>query len=796
MWMYALISVVCCLVLIPASTQTSPQSVNLIDSEVKHSSIDIKHPKSAAQHQSTTFLPFTLKRKHVEYSVISAGDRNVHTTTLNHANLIDLLRIRIRLNTKCEGYNLMQVLCDHPSDSTTFFLPTEYGGSEAVAMLGGVMLEDLIANGDQPENLTITITSRSKQPLNYTLIVGFLDRSQYNVELPPKKVSRNGLSKSIKSVENQTCSAVEPISFKLTVDRSIISSLSVVFKSTDDVCAVASLQHTTHHLIQSASLALTSSSHITFNRFATLKVRLDELPTSFSLLIFAFGNDTICDPNAHPREFAKKKKFSIYFSTEPPPSLALPTVSMVLFYAFVPLLFFGMTNWASRKRNLVSSQTTDLELAPCARTFLEQGTEEVEMESVKGIAEYTGVEITTLKSGEEVDLHSLEERIQNESNNCENRIIVQQSAVAPILVEGSDSALSYFLIAPVGLQLFFTLFTERIRNDSDEDTCYHNYECSYSWGPFRSFNHIVSNFGYLAMGATYCVFLQQWKRTHDGSSSTGVELCFMVLYGIGSALGTEALTSSLYHICPNSNAFHFDTPYIEVICVLVMMGLYGARHGGISSSLSIAFVCAVLFYHTLWGFSSLQPMLSAGQLIIVFVMESKVFFGGHLRFDLTQPRASVKRVFALWHLFLESDVKTTLLVKRMIILSLIFIANVALVLVVFLNVASRSTHFVLYCSAANMTLYFIYYFINKMMCGESLPVFAFFSWSIGTVFWAIAWYFFSRSETDWMATAAQSRALNRACTLLGFYDAHDLCKKESQWKVMRSFCMLERSNNR
>uniref|UniRef100_A0A0M3ILL4 SID1 transmembrane family member 2 n=1 Tax=Ascaris lumbricoides TaxID=6252 RepID=A0A0M3ILL4_ASCLU len=205
-----------------------------------------------------------------------------------------------------------------------------------------------------------------------------------------------------------------------------------------------------------------------------------------------------------------------------------------------------------------------------------------------------------------------------------------------------------------------------------------------------------------------------------------------------------------------------------------MMGLYGARHGGISSSLSIAFVCAILFYHTLWGFSSLQPILSAGQLIMVLVMESKVFFGDHLRIDLTQPHASVKRIFALWHLFLESDVKTTLLLKRLIILSLIFIANVALVLVVFFTAPSRSTHFVLYSTAANMTLYFIYYFINKMMCGKSLPVFAFLSWSIGTIFWVIAWYFFSRSETDWMATAAQSRALNRACTLLGFYDAHDL----------------------
>lgn len=91
MWIHALISTVCCLVLTPGATQTLPQSVNLTDNQVKHSAIDIEQPNSAVQHHSTTFLPFTLKRKHVEHAVISAGHRNIHTTTLNDANLVSML---------------------------------------------------------------------------------------------------------------------------------------------------------------------------------------------------------------------------------------------------------------------------------------------------------------------------------------------------------------------------------------------------------------------------------------------------------------------------------------------------------------------------------------------------------------------------------------------------------------------------------------------------------------------------------------------------------------------------------
>ncbi|KHN89055.1 Systemic RNA interference defective protein 1 [Toxocara canis] len=758
----------------------------LVSSNTTKETSTLSSKRTPSEDASSKLIPFSLREKHVVHALIGAGQRNIHTSALNDDNLIDLIRIRVRLNMKCEGYNLVQVLCDHPSDSTTFFLPTEQGVCEGVGMLGGVMREDLITDDIRRGNLSVTVTSRYSGQLNYTLIVGFLDRSQYNVELPLKKIPKNGLSTRVRTLKHQHCSAIQATAFKLTVNRSLVSSLTVVLKSEDDICAVVAVDRSTHHLIQSASSALTSSSHITFNRFATFEVPLEDMPPSFSLLVFAFGNDTICDPNAQPREFEKRKIFNVSFSIEPRRSRVMPVSLVIAFYTSFSLLFFGMLNWIYANLKKESTELLVVEIEPSvtqspALLHLEN-VEGTEMSILEGATERALTEIAVSKPENEIDLHSLEGRIQQESSGSKNiPSIEHQCAVASLSMEASavvgkdsDNTLSYFIIAPVGLQLLFTLFAERVRNTADEDSCFHNYECSMSWGPFRSFNHIISNFGYFALGATFCTFVKHRKRICGEGVSTGVQPSFSLFYGIGSALGVEALASSLYHVCPNSSAFHFDTPYIEVMCVLVMACLYGARHGVMSSRSSIALVCAVLFYHMLWGISSIQPALFVIQLIGVFVVESKIFFGSHLKFDVLHPRECVKTTCEVWRLFLRRKVRTAILAKRLILLSIIFVVNAALLLVEFFVVSSPSTHVVLYFTAVNMVLYFIYYFVNKMMCAESVPVAAFLCWSIGTLFWAMAWHFFSRSETNWRATAAQSRAMNRECTLLGFYDSHDL----------------------
>ncbi|VDM46654.1 unnamed protein product [Toxocara canis] len=680
----------------------------LVSSNTTKETSTLSSKRTPSEDASSKLIPFSLREKHV----------------------IDLIRIRVRLNMKCEGYNLVQVLCDHPSDSTTFFLPTEQGVCEGVGMLGGVMREDLITDDIRRGNLSVTVTSRYSGQLNYTLIVGFLDRSQYNVELPLKRIPKNGLSTRVRTLKHQHCSAIQATAFKLTVNGSLVSSLTVVLKSEDDICAVVAVDRSTHHLIQSASSALTSSSHITFNRFATFEVPLEDMPPSFSLLVFAFGNDTICDPNAQPREFEKRKIFNVSFSIEPRRSRVMPVSLVIAFYTSFSLLFFGMLNWIYANLKKESTELLVVEIEPSvtqspALLHLEN-VEGTEMSILEGATERAVTEIAVSKPESEIDLHSLEERIQQESSGSKNiRSIENQSAVASLSMEASavvgkdsDNALSYFIIAPVGLQLLFTLFAERVRNTADEDSCFHNYECSMSWGPFRSFNHIISNFGYFALGAAFCAFVKYRKRICGEGVSTGVQPSFSLFYGIGSALGVEALASSLYHVCPNSSAFHFDTPYIEVMCVLVMACLYGARHGVMSSRSSIALVCAVLFYHMLWGISSIQPALFVIQLIGVFVVESKIFFGSHLKFGWLSSYSVYFEV-------------------ALILLSIIFVVNVALLLVEFFVVSSPSTHVVLYFTAVNMVLYFIYYFVNK-------------------------------------ATAAQSRAMNRECTLLGFYDSHDL----------------------
>ncbi|KHJ74756.1 hypothetical protein OESDEN_25628 [Oesophagostomum dentatum] len=43
-----------------------------------------------------------------------------------------------------------------------------------------------------------------------------------------------------------------------------------------------------------------------------------------------------------------------------------------------------------------------------------------------------------------------------------------------------------------------------------------------------------------------------------------------------------------------------------------------------------------------------------------------------------------------------------------------------------------------------------------------------------TLLWVVALLCFLKEETDWTLTIAQSRAVNRPCILLNFFDYHDL----------------------
>ena len=62
--------------------------------------------------------------------------------------------------------------------------------------------------------------------------------------------------------------------------------------------------------------------------------------------------------------------------------------------------------------------------------------------------------------------------------------------------------------------------------------------------------------------------------------------------------------------------------------------------------------------------------------------------------------------------------------------------------------------------------------------------------SVSMVTWTFSLYFFFQHLTSWQKTPAQSRAGNRECILMAFYDAHDVWHFLSAISLFFSFMIL------
>uniref|UniRef100_A0A1I7XFD1 Rhomboid domain-containing protein n=1 Tax=Heterorhabditis bacteriophora TaxID=37862 RepID=A0A1I7XFD1_HETBA len=158
------------------------------------------------------------------------------------------------------------------------------------------------------------------------------------------------------------------------------------------------------------------------------------------------------------------------------------------------------------------------------------------------------------------------------------------------------------------------------------DVCFHNYACAHSLFGWVSFNHIISNMGYAINATLYLSFIKIRRNRGCQGYGTfgnyGLELC------IALSLFCESFASAVYHICPNGTSYYFDTPFIHVICVLIMLKIYGNRRGTVSPQLTnlfIAFIFGMDITIPIFGRHSIFcGVLMIGHMIVVCAYLSKI----------------------------------------------------------------------------------------------------------------------------------------------------------------------------
>ncbi|KPJ13349.1 SID1 transmembrane family member 1 [Papilio machaon] len=305
------------------------------------------------------------------------------------------------------------------------------------------------------------------------------------------------------------------------------------------------------------------------------------------------------------------------------------------------------------------------------------------------------------------------------------------------------------------------------------DICYYNFLCAHPAGVLSDFNHVLSNLGYLLLGALFALQVQlrrARRRARPRAPEYGIPPHHGLLSALGVAMMMVALLSATYHVCPNKINFQFDTAFMYVLAVLSMVKIYQSRHPDVNARAHATFgVLAVLMALVVWG------VLGGGALfwgawtvlhVFTFLLLSlRIYYVGQFRLEKHSLQEAARE--------LRRGARPLYGARLAILLA----GNALNWLLAVYGLVRQSGDFaghMLQVLLGNTLLHMVSYLALKLAHRERLRWYAW-CWLAGAAAaWAPALYFFVSGSSDWSTAPALSRHYNHHCMVLQFYDSHDL----------------------
>ncbi|XP_030041025.2 SID1 transmembrane family member 1 [Manduca sexta] len=340
------------------------------------------------------------------------------------------------------------------------------------------------------------------------------------------------------------------------------------------------------------------------------------------------------------------------------------------------------------------------------------------------------------------------------------------------------------------VQLLFT-YQGLVFQTGDQDLCYYNFLCAHPLGFLSDFNHVYSNIGYVVLGLVFMlqVRVRQVQRKAY-PHHMGIPQHYGLLYSMGLALVMEGVLSACYHLCPNKMNFQFDSSFMYVIAVLVMLKLYQNRHSDIIPSAHSTFMVLALIM-TIGLFGILNPSMYFSvfftilHLFTCLVFTLKIYYAGKFNMEVSVLRraCAVVRAHGRGALVPAQGARAALLA----------VANILNWSFAIYEIIEHNKDFarqLLAILMGNAILYTMFYVIMKLVNRERIPLHTWAYAVTAHVAWFTALKFFLDSKTKWSETPAQSRRHNAPCSSLRFYDSHDIWHGASAAALYLSFNML------
>ena len=325
----------------------------------------------------------------------------------------------------------------------------------------------------------------------------------------------------------------------------------------------------------------------------------------------------------------------------------------------------------------------------------------------------------------------------------------------------------------------------------DLDFCYFNSRCATHIWNLHAFNNVWSNSGFVLLGVLFIIIVITRYR-NSRQAETGVDRYLGLELAMGLSMITEGLMSALYHACPNAGNYKYDTLFMFVSLLLIMLQLYTSRHAhsNLSSHTFILLIGVFICLSILEALESSQLLYCIRSIYILFVIittltlfvniyhlgnASLLIFTIH---DVITKRKSIFRVFWPRH-------------NKHRMVHIFFVLGINLCgssCLLFIPKLEMGTVFI-GMFGGNFCFYLCYYWVMKLVKREhkhNTPVFLV-TFSIGilsAVLWIIALIVFRDRVTNWAMGPVLSKEMNRECVLWGFYDSHDL------WHILSAYAMF------
>lgn len=302
--------------------------------------------------------------------------------------------------------------------------------------------------------------------------------------------------------------------------------------------------------------------------------------------------------------------------------------------------------------------------------------------------------------------------------------------------------------------------------------CYYNLKCKYPMYFIPAFNNVISNILYIIYGLIYIIIVKFKKSNINQLNEIGIYKNKSLYYCLGICLILEGISSSFYHICPSRLNLQFDTTFMFIGILYCYLTLYNKRHmGDICNPLKFYILVFLLIILNILSLINKTNTTHMWFWIIIFIISSYCLiftsiyiYSGHVYdFDIKSFK------------ILANMLRNEHLIKNPKFW-LIFLSNIfTICMLIYASfVKPYFTGWMLLIGIINLTIYFLYYLVTKILNKEKISNLILIFIIIDFVFMIISLYFYSNTNYNTFVSIEKSNEINGKCILFNYFDNHDI----------------------